>query len=122
MEFSRNPVIKIGVTQDALNMMNQLHHGDLIFDTATGFYYCKSNIDKYSIVVEREFEPCLGSNCDKRKYCYKYNLSQKFDKNKFILSDLSDTTEQPLDEYGNMLHEQICCSRENKYRYFRWDE
>jgi hypothetical protein len=117
-----NPVIKVGVTQDALNMMNQLHHGDLIFDTATGFYYCKSNMDKYSIVVDEKLAPCLGTKCDKAQYCLKYKWFWNFSPDNFIMRDLSVETEIAYDEYDNNLGTCTCCSKENRHKYFVWDE
>ena len=122
MKFSESPVIKVGTTQDALAMMSQLHHGDLIFDVATGFYYCKANIAKYSIVIDEKLAPCLGTKCDKKKYCLKYELSKRFTPDNFILRDLSIETEIAYDGYENNLGTCICCSKENRHKYFVWDE
>ena len=122
MKFSTSPVIKVGTTQDALNMLNQLQHGDLVFDVQTGLYYCKANIAKYNIVIDETLTPCLGTKCNKAKYCFKYDLSKKFTPDNFILRDLSIETEIAYDEYENNLGTCICCSEKNRHRYFVWDE
>jgi hypothetical protein len=66
--------------------------------------------------------PCLGTKCNRAKYCFKYELSKKFTPDNFILRDLSIETEIAYDEYDNNLGTCICCSKENRHKYFVWDE
>ena len=108
-------------TKDATDVMEQFRIGDLVFDLETGLYYCKKE-NRFSILVDEELSPCLGSQCDKSKYCFKYNLAQKFSVDNFIIRDLSVETERVYDDFENYRGTYTCCSKDNRYRYFRWDE
>ena len=108
--------------KDSIDLAERLKEGELVYDRETKMCYCMSHIGKFSIVIEEELAPCLGSVCPKRKHCYKYFLAQKFDENKFILRDLSTEVESVYDEYENFCGRHICCSKENRYKRFRWED
>lgn len=109
-------------TQESINLAEHLKEGEVVYDRETKLHYCMSRIGKFSLVIEEELAPCLGSACPKRKYCYKYFLAQKFPEDNFIIRDLSTEVESVYDEYENYRGRHICCSKENRYRCFRWED
>lgn len=108
-------------TGEAINLIDLLQEGELVYDRETKMCYCMSHVGKLSIIIEEELAPCLASQCPKRKDCYKYYLAQKFPEDKFIVRDLSTEVETVYDEYDNNLGKHICCSKENRYKCFRWN-
>lgn len=112
----------VATTEEAIKIMSQLMPGHLVYDRETKMCYCMSNISKLNIVIEEELAPCLGSECPKRNCCYKYCLVKRFPEEYFILRDLSVETETVYDEDENNCGKHICCSKENRYKCFRWDD
>ena len=106
-----NPVVKVSLTKDAYNVCDKLSPGDLLYVEDIRFYFCKRYNDKYDLVIEEELSPCLGTKCDKRDLCYKYNLSKKFSPDKVVIRDFS---------YKAYFADADCCEK-NRYRLFRWD-
>ena len=116
-----NPVIKVSLTKEAYDLCSTLLSGDLVYVVDVGCYFCKRHDDKYDLLIEEELTPCLGTKCDKRDLCYKYNLSKKFSSDKVHIRDLSIESGIIYDEDDNNLGNHIYCNKENKYRLFRWD-
>lgn len=106
-----NPVVKVSLAKDAYDLCSTLSRGDLVYVVDVGFYFCKRHDGKYDLVVEEELSPCLGTKCDKRDLCYKYNLSKKFSPDKVVIRDFSDKA----------YFADADCSEKNKYKLFRWD-
>lgn len=114
-------VSQFSTTKEAIDLMDQLQLGEVAFDLETGFYYCK-HYNKLGIIIEERLAPCLGSKCDKAKYCFKYNLARKFSTDKFVIRDFSAEVETAYDELENYLGTYTCCSKDNRHKYFVWDE
>lgn len=108
-------------TKEVEDVRDQLQLGEIVFDLATGLHYCKHE-NKLGIMIEERFSPCLGSQCDKAKYCFKYNLAKKFSPDKFIMRDFSVETEMVYDELENYRGTYICCGKDTKHKYFVWNE
>lgn len=110
--------------EEAIELKTQLKLklGHLIYDRGNKMCYYMNNISKLTIVTEEEQIPCIGSACPKNKYCYKYCLAKKFPAEHFILRDLSVDTETVYDEFENNCGKHICCNKENRYKYFRWED
>lgn len=109
-------------TEEAIELKTRLEPGHLVYDRSTKMCYCMSNISKLSIVIEEELTPCIGSECPKKNFCYKYYLAKKFPEEHFILRDLSVSTETVYDEFDNNLGTHVCCNKDNRYKCFRWED
>lgn len=121
MEAAVNMASVAGI-EEAIELKARLEPGHLIYDRSNKMCYCMSNISKLSIVVEEELTPCIGSECPKKNFCYKYYLAKKFPEEHFILRDLSVSTETVYDEFDNNLGTHICCSKDSRYKCFRWED
>lgn len=108
--------------EEAIELKTQLEPGQVIYDRSNKMCYCMSNISKLSIIFEEEFAPCIGSECPKKGFCFKYHLAKKFPEEHFILRDLSTEIETVYDEDENNCGKHICCNKENRYKYFRWED
>lgn len=108
-------LINVKNTNEASLLKSSLYLGELVYDIETGYVYCMSNFGKYSFVVNEEDAPCLGSQCPKRKYCFKYNEAKKFSKEDFIICDLS------VDTYETDFGLKTYCNADNRYIHFRWN-
>ena len=108
-------------TEQAINIKNSIHHGEFVYDIDTNLCYCKDESNKYNIVINEEYSPCLGSKCNKREMCYKYNITKSLSKEDFSFRDLS-IEKCETDYFGLEPRFEICCDASNRYRHFRWNE